>query len=169
MRQLALQLGRRERREYLGRWQWERCTASLLEKPKGLEELPEPLAVGEGLQWGEKVACGTGDWQMGWGAWKLRNTQKPWLWDAYPRTFPLQLQHSKYSPQVDNAPISSLHWFMEQEKPGSAGWNGDTRCNSKGVWGGRVLKESLSAGELVGLYTAWPVLPSLPVFWFLTY
>lgn len=49
-RQLVLQVGRKGRRECLGRRQQERCTASLLEESRGLEELPEPLAGAEGMQ-----------------------------------------------------------------------------------------------------------------------
>jgi len=97
-RQLVLQVRRKERREHLGRRQQARCTASLLEKPRGLEELTEPPAVGEGMQ-GTDSSGGKGQpaaWETGrrdGGAWKTRSTHNPWLGVAYPIGFFLCNSH----------------------------------------------------------------------------
>ena len=97
-RQLLLQVGRKERRECVGRRQQERCTASLLEDLRGLEELTEPLARGEGMQ-GIDSSGGKGRtvaWETGIrdeGAQKTRSTHSPWLGGAYPMGFSLCSSH----------------------------------------------------------------------------
>lgn len=93
-RQLVLKVGRKERRECLGRRQQKRCTASMLEKPRGLEELTEPWPVGEGT-WGIDSSGGKGQsvgWETGiWdgGAQRTRRTYNPWLGDPYLTGFSL--------------------------------------------------------------------------------
>lgn len=163
-RQLVLQVGRKRRRECLGRRQQEMHSITLLEEPRGLEELPEPLAGAEGTQGIDSSGGGKGgQWHgrppaHGTGVHRKQgaHTQSLARRRITRGVFPLQLPHGKYSPQADYAQTGNLRRAMEQEKPGSAGWNGDTSCNSKEVWGGRGLRESLSPGELAGLYTAHP-------------